>query len=127
MTPEEWDECLTRLRAAHGVSENEVIDQARQDAIAEVFGRAISNLSEELWCAGWYDGIEFGLWEATQGLDTWHGNYYRAWQPIGNLLIELTGGWIEYAIDPVDYYRLVPMNEWLSMYEAWKSAKRPSP
>ena len=34
-----------------------------QKAIAAVFAQAISNYSEESFCAGWYSGIEHELWE----------------------------------------------------------------
>ena len=38
-----------------------------QPADRERIKRYMEWLSEECWCAGWYDGIEFALWDALEG------------------------------------------------------------
>jgi hypothetical protein len=72
----------------------------------------MSALSEEAYCAGWMDGLEYALWDALLGTRHTYGRVeitdrHRA--ELGRLS-EACGGWI--VFDDVSEETWVPRAEW---------------
>lgn len=71
----------------------------------------IGKISEDSYCAGWHDGIEFEVWRATKGDP-------RGAIPMDEIQVEalrelsaLAGGWLLWA-DGSDGPQLVPLRDW---------------
>lgn len=85
---------------------------------AKALGEAMSNISEECYCAGWMSGLEFSLWEfLTSGPGKWGMGKVDA----GDLatlraLSEKCGGWIVWREDVGQVF--VPLANWLPMFDA---------
>ena len=89
---------------------------------------AISDISEDRWCAGWLIGIEYQLWAELQGDSQQHGidELDQAQFEKVRALADQVGGWIIWADDQthpdlptVEWGpRFVPLPEWLEMVAA---------
>lgn len=73
-------------------------DVGRQPSMAELLRLAMSAYSEEMWCAGWMQGVEEEIW----AIGGWHD------------LARTVGGWWTYE-------RFVPLDEWLTAHP-WEPA-----
>jgi len=70
----------------------------------------MSEISEDLYCAGWLYDLEFELWEVLQsGSGKWHGIDISAELSDVRALSDALGGWH-------DYDRFIPLDEWLTIY-----------
>jgi len=82
----------------------------------------MEDISEDYWCAGWLNDLEFTLWKAVTT-----GNLDFGWGMRESDLIrlkhlhEMAGGWWMWA-DDEENRRFVPTEEWLRIY-AEKMAK----
>ena len=75
----------------------------------------MSAISEERWCAGWMQNLEYVLWDAVTG----RRKGICSAEEIGQLkyLSEKCGGWIVWD-EQAKGERFVPMQDWLRLYEA---------
>ena len=84
---------------------------------------AISDLSEELWCAGWLRECEYAFWQ-------WMAEDEESvtFAPFRALSDEI-GGWVHWP----NYWRgfpigdgpvFVPMDEWLAKFSAWEANRQ---
>lgn len=83
---------------------------------------AMSDISEELWFAGWMGGLEFTLWAALQG-DSLEGVDRNALANVAALSVK-TGKWMVWRSGqdlPVESHGpyAIPLAEWTSIYDAW--------
>ena len=72
----------------------------------------MSDLSEEAYCAGWMDGLEFALWNAVINGPREYGWLQITAEQIAQLkcLAQDCGGWI--AFDNKTGETFIPMAEW---------------
>lgn len=83
---------------------------------------AISDISEDFWCAGWLIDVEYDLFAMICGdrdRDYGFGKVSHAELDHLDELSHQIGGWI-YWSDADDGETFIPMNEWETMYEKWK-------
>ena len=75
----------------------------------------MSAISEERWCAGWMQNLEYVLWDAVIG----RREDICSPEEIKQLkyLSEKCGGWIVWD-EQAKGERFVPMQDWLRLYEA---------
>lgn len=75
----------------------------------------MSAISEERWCAGWMQSLEYVLWDAVTG----RREGICSPEEIEQLkyLSEKCGGWIVWD-EQAKGERFVPMQDWLRLYEA---------
>jgi len=83
----------------------------------------VSELSEAYWSAGWYENIEYDLWELLQlPFEQWQSFYQeRALQEdIADLiwLQQAAGCWVQWADEP--YPVVISLEEWLPRFETWR-------
>jgi hypothetical protein len=80
----------------------------------------MSGLSEEAYCAGWMDGLEFELWEAVISGPRKYGRLQITLNHTSRLrrLSEAAGGWI--IFDETEEELLLPMGEWKRRFNEWK-------
>jgi hypothetical protein len=76
----------------------------------------MSDISEEAWCAGWMDGLEYALWHIML-----HGPAKYGWELISEQTIqqlrtlsEQAGCWI--VFDDVTQETAVPLAKWEQMF-----------
>jgi hypothetical protein len=86
----------------------------------------MEELSEECWCAGWMNGLEYDLWGIVVGdRSADYGQWTVTPAQIADMkaFSERIGGWIVWAEGDRDdwnwesWRRIVPLDEWLPMYE----------
>lgn len=86
---------------------------------------AMSDISEDCWCAGWLIGTEFAIWGALQDGDLkWGmGMIDEADLDRVRALSEKVGGWIRWWELPWTDRgpHFVPMTEWLEICEKRKA------
>jgi len=91
----------------------------KQQALASL----MSNISENSWCAGWMDGLEFRLWQMVQDPeDNLYGRAIVSKEKI-QILKEISdeiSGWIAWS-EKEGKEVFVSMNEWLTNYDEWLS------
>ncbi len=82
----------------------------------------MSNLSEEAYCAGWMQGLEFELWEAVVSGPRNYGRLQVS-RHIEQLrrLSEAAGGWI--VFDDRDEESLLPKEEWEKRFNEWRARR----
>lgn len=75
----------------------------------------MSAISEERWCAGWMQNLEYVLWDVVSG----RREGICGSEEIEQLkyLSEKCGGWIVWD-EQAKSERFVPMQDWLRLYEA---------
>ncbi len=80
----------------------------------------MSGLSEEAYCAGWMDGLEFELWDAVIGGPREYGCLQITLGHIAQLreLSAAAGGWI--VFDDKEEESLLPVGEWEKRFAEWK-------
>lgn len=69
----------------------------------------ITGISEEFWCAGWMDGIEYRLWQVKPGTGYGQGVISERQSELLRLLSEECDGWWRWDGGP----RFVRSAEWL--------------
>jgi hypothetical protein len=89
------------------------------DPHARALADFMSELSEEAYCAGWMDGLEFALWRALIGGPRTYGRLEITDQQLTRLreLSEAARGWI--VFDDAEEETLVPLGEWKQRFETW--------
>lgn len=93
--------------------------------------RAMSDISEDCWYAGWLHGNEFHIWNALQSGELGYGltEINRNDLDTVKALSEKVGGWIVWRDDehglPLEEWGpyFVPMDEWLAIVNADKAAR----
>ncbi len=88
----------------------------------------MSNISEQCYCAGWMDGLEYSIWAALVGGDIKYGQSEidRATLNTIKWLSDQTETWIvwrdsRHGVDAAGNYA-IPMSVWI---EEYKKAARP--
>ena len=78
----------------------------------------MSDISEEAWCAGWMEGLEYALWHIML-----HGPAKYGWEFIGEQTIQQlhnlsqeAGCWI--VFDDATLETAVPLSEWEQMFRS---------
>ena len=80
----------------------------------------MSDLSEDAYCAGWMEGLEYQLWQAVAEGPKEYGRLLITAEHIQQLR-ELSvgcGGWITFEDDIGETW--VAMEQWEPRYQAWK-------
>jgi hypothetical protein len=80
---------------------------------------AMSDLSEQTYCAGWMKNLEYGLWAALLGVaDTHHLHFELSAAERAQLqrLSDACGGWIVFDASAGETW--LPRAEWASMFAA---------
>ncbi len=83
---------------------------------AGLLARLMSDLSEDLWCAGWLHDLEHDLWGALQGTSSTRLSPPELEQL--RYLSDKCGGWIVWD-DRGTGRRWVPLAEWRAQHEVW--------
>lgn len=85
----------------------------------------MSELSEQTWCAGWMDGLEFALWSALEGGPRTYGRLDLTDEHLGELrrLSDTCGGWIVFDDDSEETF--LPLADWAARFEAWREGGEP--
>jgi hypothetical protein len=109
-----------------------------QVAIAAVLAQAISNYSEDSFCAGWYSGIEHELWERIVPRRPDH--YERAVEKLYSVARGKRSDWGKPSAEFLAglktlakgfqvwiYYKkgetAIHLQDWLPIHEAWRSSR----
>ncbi len=76
----------------------------------------MSDLSEEAYCAGWMDGLEYALWKAVIDGPMQYGYLFIGENEIKKLkkLSEQCSGWIYF--DDKDEETFIELDEWKMMF-----------
>lgn len=84
----------------------------------------MSNLSEQSYCAGWMDGLEYVLWSAVVNGPREYGFLEITDQHVARLkeLSKACGGWIIFDDERGETF--VPIDAWLRLYETNQSRIR---
>jgi hypothetical protein len=89
-----------------------------EELVREALLRMMSDLSEDCWCAGWLQNLEFTLWEAMNS-----GNKELGWGGVAERdfarmkhLHEMAGGWWVWA-EGENRQRFVTTEEWLTIID----------
>ena len=89
----------------------------KQQALASL----MSDISEDSWCAGWMDGLEFRLWQMVQDPeDNDYGMAIVSKEDIQTLqeISDEISGWIAWS-EKEGKKVFVPMDEWLEIYNVY--------
>lgn len=138
MTPEREAEirAVSERAGRRCVNNRDCIPCALSDTLAELdairakvteYDRAhlrclMSDISEDYWCAGWLDQLEFELWRAITTDDTGFGPFGTnlSETELADLkrLSESAGGWFAWGEDADGDVgaQFVPMAEWVERY-----------
>jgi len=83
----------------------------------------MSDLSEEAYCAGWMEGLEYALWEAVLGVRRDYGrlHFTGAQQARLRELSDCCEGWIVFDEDTEETW--VAREEWQGRFLAWQRTK----
>ena len=75
----------------------------------------MANLSEEAWCAGWMDGLEYALWQAVVQGPYRYGMLVLTPEHVTELrsLSAACGGWIIWGQRGTEF---IPASEWHQLY-----------
>lgn len=97
-------------------------DEKQQELCA-----TMSDISEDCYCAGWMNGLEFAIWSAMQDGDLRYGMGEMDADQLERcrMLAKELDGWVIWFDDdydeslPVDEWgpRFVSMSKWLEIYE----------
>ena len=79
----------------------------------------MSDLSEESYCAGWMQGLEYALWQVLVDGRSAYGRVTFTSVHADRLrrLSELCGGWI--VFDDVTEETFVPLSDWEARFSEW--------
>lgn len=83
-------------------------DAADEGAALGLLG-LMTGISEEFWCAGWMDGLEFSLWNAPPGMSYGTGTITERQSQLLKLLSEECDGWWHWN----DGAKFIRMADWL--------------
>jgi hypothetical protein len=98
---------------------------ARLSPDARALATYMSDLSEEFWCAGWMQDLEFMLWSATKGEDAYASlTLTRDQLATPKSLSNACKGWIVFRRDAGETF--VSMPEWMQLFAVWLSEKSPT-
>lgn len=80
---------------------------------AQLLANFMSELSEEAYCAGWMDGLEYSLYHFVKNGAGAYGQTHISDEDIAKLkrLSELAGGWIDGTDE-----KIVPIEQWEEKY-----------
>ncbi|SRR6266481_3207189 len=108
---------------ARAEEENSILSNLSPDARA--LATYMSDLSEELWCAGWMRDLEFMLWSVVEGKDA-YASLTLTRDEVANLrlLSNACKGWIVFRRDTEETF--VSMPEWIHLFAAWLSENDPT-
>ncbi len=86
----------------------------------------MSDLSEQAYCAGWMDGLEYALWEALVGTRREYGRLDLSDTQRMRLreLSEACGGWIVFDDDNEETW--LPRVEWEERFSAQRKTRDPA-
>ena len=92
------------------------------DPAARALADYMSELSEQAYCAGWMDSLEFALWDAVASGPRKYGQMEVTAEHVTRLrrLADAAGGWI--VFDDVNEESLCPLREWEQRYAVWKTS-----
>ena len=84
----------------------------------------MSELSEEAYCAGWMDGLEFALWEAITGERASYGRLEFVETQLARLraLSSSCDGWI--VFDEPDAETWISTRDWTLRFAEWRGGGR---
>jgi hypothetical protein len=101
-------------------------DETRNSADWEELGQLMSDISEEAYCAGWMDQLEYDLWEAIHGGSRKYGRAMLTDEEVSRLreLSLRLGGWVWFN-DDVGMEEFVELERWRVMYEQWFEQRSP--
>jgi len=101
------------------------LQEKLQGYARELLRLKMREISEDYWCAGWFVGLEYELWDFVSGVTDTYGTYLSR-----NLdgddrdsLIELAndaGGWYYWSDEAGHGEQFASMDRWLTMYEEYK-------
>ena len=82
--------------------------------------RYMSDLSEEAYCAGWMQGLEYALWEVVLGELGEYGRLVLSQEHRMRLrnLSQACGGWIVFDDESEETW--IPTAEWEQRFSAWR-------
>lgn len=80
-------------------------DDTQEGASLGLFS-LMTGISEEYWCAGWMDGLEYALWQAEPGKSYGQGVITDRQATLLRLLSEESGGWWHWVGDNPKFIRL---------------------
>lgn len=96
------------------------IDKARNRNAAELLLIEMEDISEDCWCAGWMDGLEFSLWKILESGERHYGHSTVNETQIERLryLSSEAGGWWYWngAAEPLARETFIPLGAWKEMY-----------
>jgi hypothetical protein len=83
----------------------------------------MSDLSEEAYCAGWMQGLEYALWEVMLGRRRSYGglDLTDAQRTRLRELSDACAGWIIFDDDTGETW--IPTAKWEQVFSGWKSGK----
>jgi hypothetical protein len=87
-------------------------DDAAEGAALGLLG-LMTGISEECWCAGWMEGLEFSLWGASGGMRYGQGIITERESQLLKLLSEECDGWWRWADGPL----FISTADWLRLLE----------
>ena len=81
----------------------------------------MSELSEEAYCAGWMDGLEYALWQVVLDQRRAYGRLVFTSDHVLKLrsLSEASGGWIIFDDDLEETWLSAP--DWNARFQDWQS------
>lgn len=96
-------------------------DIETEDAAAIAMGAIVSDISEDTYCAGWMNGIEFALWGVLHGdMEDYAGVTASDPRMVAlDVLSRKFDGWVMW--DNTVKYRwtaFVPTDKWVALYAA---------
>jgi hypothetical protein len=91
---------------------------------AQELQQFMSDLSEEAYCAGWMDGLEFALWNAVLNGPREYGYLQITPEHISQLkrLAHESGGWIYF--DNKSGETFISMEDWQEMFDQQVPSKK---
>ena len=115
-----------RVRAEENARGDATFALSKDPAAARELGEAMSEISEEYYCAGWLIGLEFSLWEMIAGGPRRFGMGDVTDAEIANLrrLADAAGGWCVWR-DDHGGESFAPLAEWAEMVRAERAKVSP--
>ena len=98
--------------------------ERREPAEAEALLSVVHDISEDMWCAGWYTNLEFILWSAVLGDKRWRqatGFPHLAARRLAFLSSECAGWWVHCSTVDCKWEEcggrvFLPLDEWRALY-----------
>jgi len=116
---------LPRPPLTWNVSRTRMLDDLSlsQRALADY----ISDLSEEAYCAGWMQNVEYALWQAVRGERSSFGRLIISGEQVRRLedLSRECEGWIFF--DDHNEESWLPTSQWEQRFDAWLATRAQRP